>query len=122
MLSGKLESFDKDDKGAIWVMGKTTVDQLSTEVEMIMKEDKYKLEKGTLQDAVYGRGNAVLRVLLGAFVPRYKFSVNITEAEGKVQLKLSKGMSGASGGVIGSSKMKKETTRLIDKIKAACNE
>jgi hypothetical protein len=24
--------------------------------------------------------------------------------------------------VIGSSKMKKETTRLIDKIKAACNE
>jgi hypothetical protein len=122
MLSGKLESFDKDDKGATWVMDKTTVDQLSTEVEMIMKEDKYKLEKGTLQDAVYGRGNAVLRVLLGAFVPRYKFNVNITDAGGKVQLKLSKGMSGASGGVIGSSKMKKETTRLIDKIKAACNE
>jgi hypothetical protein len=122
MLSGNLESFESNDKGATWVLNKTTVDQLSTEVQMIMTEDKYKLEKGSLQDAVYGRGNAVLRVLLGGFITRFKFNVNVTESEGKVVLKLAKGMSGAAGGVIGANKMKKETTRLIDKIKSACNE
>lgn len=122
MLSGNLESFESNDKGATWVLNKTTVDQLSTEVQMIMTEDKYKLEKGSLQEAVYGRGNAVLRVLLGGFITRFKFNVNITESEGKVMLKLAKGMSGAAGGVIGARKMKKETERLIDRIKAACNE
>jgi hypothetical protein len=122
MLSGKVESFENDDKGATWVLNKTTVDQLSTEVQMIMTEDKYKLEKGTVNDAVYGRGNAVLRLILGGFITRFKFNVNITESEGKVMLKLAKGMSGAAGGVMGANKMKKETARLIDKIKAACNE
>lgn len=119
MLSGKLDSVDENDKGAAFTVGKTTVDQLSTEMEMLFKEEKYKLEKGTPASAVYGRGNAVARFLLGAFVPRYKFNVDITESGGSILLQVSKGMSGGSGGLIGASKMKKETARIIEKIKAA---
>ncbi len=120
MLSGTIASFEQTDQGASWTFAKTTADQLSTELGMLLAEDKYKLEKGTPTEAVYGRGNAVLRVLLGAFVPRYKFNVNISENEGQVLLEMSKGMSGASGGLIGASKMKKETNRVIERIRTAC--
>jgi hypothetical protein len=121
MLSGNMESFDQNDGGATWMFAKTTTDQLATEVGMLLSQEKYKLEKGSPTEAVYGRGNAVLRVLLGAFIARYKFNVSIRDSDGKVMLQLTKGMSGASGGLIGASKMKKETARVIEAIRTNCN-
>jgi hypothetical protein len=121
MITGKIVSFDMTKEGANCVFEKTTASQLGMELDNFLKGEKYKLEKGTAEDGIYGRGNAVLRILLGAFIPRYKFNIKIVDnPDRKTQLQFLKGMSGASGGMIGASKMKKETTRLLEKLRTMC--
>lgn len=73
---------------------------------------KYRLEDGQPANGVYGIGNAVLRVLFGAFVKRYKFKVQLLSTESGLQLEISKAMNGAMGGIIGYQKYKKEFERI----------
>lgn len=76
---------------------------------------KYKLKSGTLENAVYERGNYVARILLGAFIAYYKFNVIIKpDIENKLLVYLVKGHSGFSGGLIGMAKLKKEFKRIAE--------
>jgi len=74
----------------------------------------YRLESGTRVDGVFGKGSDVLRALLGGFVKRYKFRVEIEAQQLSVRLTLSKAMSGWLGGAMGASQMKRETTRVVE--------
>lgn len=73
----------------------------------------YLLENGTPHSGVYGVGNDTLRILLGAFVRSYKFQVDVATSAGGVWISVTKGMSGAMGGLIGYMAMKRETKRIF---------
>ena len=72
----------------------------------------YRLESGTTADGIYGIGSNLMRILFGAFVKRYSFKLLIKEHESGSSVVVDKGMSGAMGGAIGYSKMKKELSRI----------
>ncbi len=76
----------------------------------------YRLENGTPHSGVYGVGNDTARILLGAFVRRYKFQVDVGTSAGGVWLRVTKGMSGALGGLIGYMAMKRETKRIFESL------
>ena len=79
---------------------------------------KYKIEEGQQGNATYGIGSNLLRVLFGAFVKRFKFHVTAADdGQGNVEVTAKKAMSGAMGGVIGHSKMKKETDRIFNALR-----
>ncbi len=85
-----------------------------------MTEQKYKLERGSDIEGVYGLGNAVMLMFLGAFAKRFEFSFSVKEQEGKVVLTLSKNKSASMmGGVIGMRKMGNEYDRLVELIKTS---
>jgi len=87
--------------------------ELADKVYMMFVSQGYKLEEGTKLRGVYGNGSAVARALVGGFVKRNKFSVNIVQnANNGLNIIFDKAMSGFSGGVIGMSKMDKEFSRL----------
>ncbi len=73
----------------------------------------YRLEMGTPHSGVYGVGNDTVRILLGALVRRYKFQVDVGIDAGGVWIRVTKGMSGAMGGLIGYMAMKRETKRIF---------
>jgi len=81
-------------------------------VETFFLAEGYRLEAGEPHDAVYGIGNNVLRILFGAFIKRYKFKVQVLPSGNGSSISVVKGMSGAMGGAIGYSKMKKELARV----------
>ena len=88
-------------------------------VEEFFLAEKYRLESGTKNDAIYGIGNDFLRILLGAFAKRYKFKVKVVQAGDGSTVFIDKGMSGAMGGAIGYSKMKKELARVREGLENA---
>ena len=75
---------------------------------------EYKFEGGHALLSTWGQGSDTARVLLGGFAKRYQFTVSIEPQAGTpyVWLKLSKGISGAMGGVIGYTKMNKEYAKV----------
>ena len=87
---------------------------LAADVAAFFGGQKYKLEGGHAMQSTWGIGSDTARVLLGGFVKRYQFMVAIEPQPGTpyVWLKLSKGISGAMGGVIGYAKMNMEHTRI----------
>lgn len=88
-------------------------------VEQFFVGQGYRLEYGVPASGCYGIGSDVMRLLLGAFARRFKFEVAIgPHATGEVWLQVTKGMSGAMGGVLGYNAMKKETTRVFDALRS----
>ncbi len=112
-----LISFDGTKESSIYIYQNVPTNVLAQKLEAFFINKKYKLEEGTIEKGVYGIGNPILRIILGAFVKRYKFNFSITDSAGKATLSFSKGMSGAMGGVIGYSKMNNEFQRLTEEIK-----
>jgi hypothetical protein len=121
MITGKLVSFEMTKEGADCLFERTTASQLGMELDHFFGEERYRLEKGAAEEGTYGRGNAVMRFLFGGFVPRFKFNIRISDnPDRKTQLQFQKGMSGAMGGVIGARRMKRETSRLLEKFRSMC--
>ena len=116
---GTLVAYDFTDDNTTYKLDGGDVQSVAMAVQTFFSHRKYKLEEGTLSDGVYGTGNKVLRVLLGAFVKRYKFSVQVflNDQTGDLHLVFGKAMSGAMGGVIGYRKMTKEYGRLAEDMK-----
>ena len=87
---------------------------LAADVAAFFADQKYKFEGGHAMQSTWGFGSDTARMLLGGFVKRYQFSVSIEPQAGTpyVWLRLSKGISGAMGGVIGYAKMNKEHGRI----------
>ena len=91
---------------------------LAADVAKFFEQQGYKLEGGAPGNGVYGVGSDLMRILFGAFARRYKFNVGIQQAGANTWLHLSKGMSGAMGGVIGYSAMNKESKRVFEAMTA----
>ena len=110
----RLVSCVPDKDGARYFVQGTTPGRLAVDVADFFDGEGYRLESGTRVDGVFGKGSDVLRALLGGFVKRYKFRVEIEAQQLSVRLTLSKAMSGWLGGAMGASQMKRETTRVVE--------
>ena len=93
-------------------------DVLAGEAQAFFTSRGYRLEEGTPLFGMYGKGNAALRAIFGGFVKRYKFQVAVAPQAPYVWLQVKKGMSGAMGGMIGYSRMKKETAAVLQGLQA----
>ena len=115
----KLVSGNMQGQDYVYLYENTNVNELTGKVASFFQKEGYKLEQGTPQNGVYGTGNAVARFFFGAFVKRSKFIVNINQQGDQVRLAIRKGMTGFSGGLIGSSSMGNEYNRIIHNIKVS---
>jgi hypothetical protein len=108
-----------DDKNFILTFDDGDIDRIAGKIEQFFITNGYKLEQGNKKDAVYGRGNAFLRILFGAFIKRFKFSIKIQKNKNNsVRVTMGKAMSGAMGGMIGYRSMKKEHQRICNEIQS----
>ena len=114
----KLYRAEIGEDNATYLFSEIKPEELGTALNNYFVNQGYRLEEGNLQGGYYGIGNAVLRVLFGAFVKRYKFGFSITpDVDNMIRLDLRKAMSGAMGGVPGYLKMKKEYERITEELK-----
>ena len=90
---------------------------LADAVKNMFISEGYKLEEGTDSNGIYGKGSSGMRIILGGFAERYKFSIKITTEDAMQRLEFSLGMSGLSGGALGKSKTENEFQRLAQKFK-----
>ena len=100
-----------------YIYEKTTIDEVGQRTHSFFEGERYRLEKGTNLNGIYGTGNAFLRALLGALVKRYKFNIEIKENDGNIRLSVRGAMSGFSGGLVGKSQMGRELKRITDNLK-----
>lgn len=98
------------------------LDSIIEGVKNYFENRKYRLELGQPAHGTYGAGSNTLRVLFGGFVKRFSFSVRVTkDDQGPVFFRLQKAMSGAMGGVLGYSKMKKEYNAIVGELSAGAS-
>jgi hypothetical protein len=86
---------------------------LASSLDTVMANEGYKLVNGQKGNGDYEKGNRVLRILFGAFVKYYKFSLRPKAIDAQnIELLVVKTSSGFSGGLIGIGQVKKELKRL----------
>ena len=110
-----LKAYWKTSTGANYLFN-ADIGVLASYIQQFFKDEGYELQEGTPVNGSYLKGSLGMRLMFGGFAERYKFTVNISEKDGMAYMVLSKGMSGASGGLIGYNKMEKEITRIREKI------
>lgn len=82
-------------------------------IDDTMKAQGYKLTEGQIGNGSYEKGSRVMRILFGAFVKYFKFSITIaSNPEGQLMVNLFKQTSGMSGGLIGMNQVKNELKRM----------
>ena len=87
--------------------------ELAKKLDAVFKAEGYSFSEGQPNNATYEKGNRVMRILFGAFVKYFKFSVTITQNEDKtVTVNFFKQTSGMSGGLIGMNQVKNELQRM----------
>jgi hypothetical protein len=74
----------------------------------------YKLKSGTPGNGLYEYGNYTLRILFGAFVKYFKFQSFVVQEGEEVSVRVHKGHSGMSGGLIGLAKLNKELKAIAE--------
>ncbi len=107
-----------DKNKAIYVFKATNKDDLGQKVNEYLKKQGYSLEAGVNTNGTYGKGNKVLRVLLGAFVKRFEWHVEVSDINNSTGLTFTKKAKGYSGGLIGMNQVKNEYNRLTGTLKA----
>ncbi len=116
MINAILKSYEKTNVGANYLF-ETDVNTLANYIKEFFEGEGYRLEEGTSEKGGYIKGSMTMRVMFGGFANRFKFNVNITLKDGMAFLELSRGMTGASGGLVGYTKMENEINRIREKIK-----
>ncbi len=98
----------------ILLFEQASVEGLSEKAHDFFINNKYKLKQGGFPgNGVYEHGNYILRLLFGAFVRYFKFNVEVNRHDERtIAVKVEKGHSGFSGGVIGMVKLNKELKKL----------
>ncbi len=106
--------------GALFWLATDSVEDVENFVEDFFAEEGYKLEKGEPGDGRYAKGNAILRLLLGAFYPRHAFNVVVEEtSKGQLEVSIVRAESGYAGGLIGRNQVLKEEKRILDEFEEA---
>ena len=109
--------------GSIYLVTGTTMEQAEEFVDEFFDSEGYRLEKGELGDGRYGKGSPVLRLLLGAFYPRYAFNVAIDEGKGgNLEIMIARAETGYAGGLIGRNQVLNEEKRIIKEFRSALEE
>jgi hypothetical protein len=94
-----------------------TAEELASQVNKKLIASGYSLSQGNPSDAIYEKGNRVMRLLFGAFVKYFKFGVRIEDAgDGTFKVRVHKLTSGMSGGLIGIGQVKTELKRLAQEL------
>ncbi|OIQ36146.1 MAG: hypothetical protein BM555_03325 [Crocinitomix sp. MedPE-SWsnd] len=96
-------------------MGK---EDLAGKIQNYLLKDGYKLESGAPTSGVYGKGSKTMRILFGAFVKRFTWSLSISGDEKSSKLVFKKDEKGYWGGAIGVAQVKTEWTRITNALKA----
>ena len=65
---------------------------LADAVKTMFTSEGYKLEEGTDTKGTYGKGSAGMRMILGGFVERHKFTITITKEDTMQKLVFSAGI------------------------------
>jgi hypothetical protein len=90
-----------------------SAEDLAGQVNRKLVASGYSILQGNPNDAIYEKGNRVMRVLFGAFVKYFKFGVRIEDAgDGNLKVRVHKLTSGMSGGLIGMGQVKTELKRI----------
>lgn len=110
---GRPVSVDQTNKYVTFHFTGVDPNALAGGVEAFFLRRRYKLESGTPFRGTFGVGSDIAHILLGWLVKRSKFRVGIVGNAQSAQLTVTKGMSGAWGGLIGYSAMNKETKKII---------
>ena len=108
-------SGEENKKSVSFLFEGTDCNSLASAVESLFAEEGYKLEKGSPQNAIYGKGHWFFGYSINAFatMKRYKFRVNIFPESNMVRLNISKAITGVLGGIMGPSAVKEEFNRII---------
>lgn len=87
---------------------------MDKKIDQLLVSSGYSLKEGKIGHAVYAKGNRVMRILFGAFVKYFKFTIVTGGSSDSEEIKLAvrQESSGMSGGLIGMNQVKKELTRL----------
>jgi hypothetical protein len=115
-MAAKLVLTQEISGGCEYVFEDTDVSTFSNTLCSLFAAEGYRLEKGSPVSGIYGKGSTVGRLLIGAAAKRFKFKVDVLPEGNGVRLRVVRGMSGASGGLIGWFTMKKELSRIVDKV------
>jgi hypothetical protein len=93
----------------------SSADALADKVAEIFTEEGYQLEEGNKMEGQYGKGNKLMRALIGAFANRFVFAFRIAYKNKKAVFVFKMhGISKLSGGLIGARRYNKEYNRLVD--------
>jgi hypothetical protein len=93
-------------------------EELSNRLHQQFNTAGYKVLQTYAGGALYEKGNYTMRILFGAFVKYFKFSVQITDGgNGLLNISVLRQTSGMSGGLIGMNQVKNEMQRLEEVLK-----
>jgi hypothetical protein len=95
------------------------VDDVAEKAALFFAAQGYHLESGTKTQGVYSRGSQAAHMVLGALAGLKKFNVTIGKDGEAVAVVIARGMSGAWGGLIGMSKMRRAFQELITGLQGA---
>ncbi|RBQ03743.1 hypothetical protein [Pedobacter miscanthi] len=90
-----------------------SVEEMTKKVTELMEQQGYNVTYDQFGNLILEKGSRIKRLLLGAFVTYYKFSVTITPgADNELTVNIFQQSSGMSGGLIGMNQIKTELARL----------
>jgi hypothetical protein len=114
-----LSTESSDGATVVNVYSGISAEDLAMKVSQKLTATGYSIKEGKPGDAVYEKGNRVMRILFGAFVKYFKFGVRVEDAgNGSLKVRVHKLTSGMSGGLIGVGQVKNELKRIAADLSA----
>lgn len=90
-----------------------TIPEMVQKIIDVFEMQEYKIIDQQFGNLTLEKGNRTMRILFGAFVKYFKFSVTITQTAGnELTVNVFQQSSGISGGLIGMNQVKTELNRL----------
>ena len=118
MSSLKMLNFSPLPEGGQFVFGEGTAQAMADELSAYFLGRGYKLETGSPPAGSYGIGSNLKRLLFGAFAKRFVFNFTVQPQAAGGIVTITKGISGAMGGVIGYRRMSKELETVLTELRA----
>lgn len=96
-------------KQILCVFANISKEELHEKIKQEIVAQGYKVLSENIENTVYEKGNRLMRILFGAFVKYFKWSIHISENENnQLEVFVKKETTGFSGGIIGMSQVDNE--------------
>ncbi|MCZ4224613.1 hypothetical protein [Pedobacter rhodius] len=93
--------------------GNISIEEMTKLITFHLEQQGYKVSDQGFGNLILEKGSRIQRLLLGAFVTYYKFSITMSPTpEGDLMVNIFQQTSGFSGGLIGMNQVKTELARL----------